>query len=56
MFSDDARGCSDVDPGKRSILNESHQPARLGRRLDHETQQARRGADHPQALARRASA
>jgi hypothetical protein len=44
------RGWGDVDPGKRSRVNESHQPARLGRGLDHETDQAHSGADHPQAL------
>jgi transposase-like protein len=38
------------------MLNESLQSARLGRGLHHETHQALSGADHPQALARRASA
>ena len=37
-------------------MNESLQPAKLGRGLDHETHQAHSRADHPQALARRASA
>jgi hypothetical protein len=37
-------------------VNESPQPARLGRGFDHETHQAHSRADHPQALARRASA
>jgi putative transposase len=45
-----------VDPGNRSRVNESLQPARLGRRLDHETHQTHSRADHPQSLARRASA
>ena len=45
-----------MDPGNRSRVNESPQPARLGRGLHHETHQAHSGADHPQALARRASA
>ena len=30
----------DVDPGKESRMNESLQPAKLGRGLDHETHQA----------------
>jgi hypothetical protein len=37
-------------------VNESPQPAKLARGLDHETHQAHGGTDHPQALARRASA
>jgi putative transposase len=47
---------ADVDPGNRSRVNESPPTARLGRGLDHERHQAHSGADHPQALARRASA
>lgn len=39
-----------MDPGNRSRVNESHQPARLGRRLHDETHQTHSGADHPQAL------
>ena len=31
---------TDVDPGKQSGVNESPQPACLGRGLDHETHQA----------------
>ncbi|SBO43937.1 protein of unknown function [Cyanobium sp. NIES-981] len=46
---------SDVDPNSRSRLNESLQPARLGRGLHHETHQAHSGADHPQAQDRRAA-
>lgn len=45
-----------MDAGNRSGVNESPQPARLGRGLHHETHQALSGADHPQALARRTSA
>jgi hypothetical protein len=41
----------DVDPGDRSRVNESPQPARLGLGLHHETDQALTGADYPQALA-----
>jgi putative transposase len=37
-------------------VNESLQPAKLGLGLNHETHQANTRADHPQALARRASA
>jgi len=48
-------GGDDVDPGNRSRVNESLHPARLGRGHHHETHQAHSGADHPQALARRAS-
>jgi len=44
-----------VDPGNRSRVNESPHPARLGRGLDHETDQAHGGADHPQAQDRRAA-
>ena len=40
-----------MDPGNRSRVNESLQPARLGRGLDHETHQAHIRTDHPQALA-----
>jgi hypothetical protein len=47
---------SDVDSGNRSRVNESPHPARLGRGLDHKTHQTHSRADHPQALARRASA
>ena len=47
---------TDVDPGNRSRVNESPHPAKLSRGLDHETHQAHTSADHPQALARRASA
>ncbi len=36
---------ADVDPGDRSSVNESPQPARLGRGLDHETHQAHSRAD-----------
>jgi len=36
-------------------VNESLQPARLGRGLHHETHQAHSGADHPQAQDRRAA-
>ena len=35
----------DVDPGNRSRVNESLHPARLGRGLHHETNQAHSGAD-----------
>ena len=45
----------DVDPENRSRVNESLQPARLGRGLHHETHQAYSGADHPQAQDRRAA-
>lgn len=45
----------DVAPGNRPSVNESLQPAKLGLGFDHETHQAHSGADHPQALARRAS-
>ncbi|SBO44278.1 protein of unknown function [Cyanobium sp. NIES-981] len=38
----------EVDPGNRSGVNESPQPSRLGRGLDHKTHKARSGADHPQ--------
>jgi len=37
-------------------VNENLQPARLGRGLHQETHQAHSGANHPQVLARRASA
>ena len=47
---------TDVDPENRSRVNESPQPARLGRGFHHESHQTHRRADHPQALARRASA
>jgi transposase-like protein len=47
---------TDVDPGNESRLNERPRPASLGRGLEHETHQAHGGADHPEALARRASA
>ena len=60
-WRDQGRGNSvekdlEVDPGNRSRVNESPQPARLGQGLDHETHQAHSRVDHPQALARRASA
>lgn len=42
--------CSfDVVTGNRSGVNESPQPARLGRRLDHGTYLIHSGADHPEA-------
>ena len=44
-----------MDPGIRTGVNESPQPARLGRGLDHETHQAHSRADHPQAQDRRAA-
>jgi Transposase len=44
-----------VDPGDRSRVNESPQPARLGRGPHHETHQAHSRADHPQAQDRRAT-
>jgi hypothetical protein len=37
-------------------VNKSLHPAKLGLGFDNETHQAHSGADHPQALARRASA
>ncbi|MCS5694467.1 transposase [Cyanobium sp. FGCU-6] len=37
-------------------MNESPQPARLDRELDHGAHQSQSGADHPQALAQKASA
>ncbi len=48
---------SDVDPGDRSRVNESSHPARLDRRLHHETQQSharcrrliRKSSDHSKA-------
>jgi hypothetical protein len=48
-------GSSDVACGKRTRVNESPQPAKLGRRLHHETHQALSGADHPQAQNSRAA-
>ena len=44
-----------MDPGDRSRVNESPHPARLGRGLHHETNQALSGADHPQAQNGRAA-
>ncbi|QEY33394.1 transposase [Synechococcus sp. RSCCF101] len=46
---------ADVDPGNRSRVNESPQPARLGRGLHHETNPPHTRADHPQAQDRRAA-
>jgi len=46
---------NDVDPGNRSRVNESPQPAQSGRGLHHETHQALSGTDHPQAENRRAT-
>jgi len=42
-----------VDPENWSRVNESPHPARLGRGLDHETDQAHGGANYPQAQDRR---
>ena len=42
-------------PGNRSRVNESLQPARLGRGHHHETHQAHSGANHPQAQNSRAA-
>ncbi len=42
-------------PGDRSRVNESPQPARLGRGLHRQTRQALSGADHPQAQNGRAT-
>ena len=42
---------ADVAPGRRSTVNESPPPARLGRGLHHETHPPHSRADHLQALA-----
>jgi hypothetical protein len=54
-WSDRVVNQCDVDPGDTTTVNESPQPARLGRRLQHETHQAHGGVDHPQAEDRRAA-
>jgi hypothetical protein len=46
---------ADVDSRNRSRVNERPHPARLGRGLHHETDQALSGADHPQAQNGRAA-
>jgi putative transposase len=44
-----------VDPGNRSRVYESPQPAKLGPGLHHETHQVHSRADHPQAQNGRAA-